>query len=292
MQQSFRPTSPARLAVLVHFAALALILAVLIPRPARAEMPFAPGERLTYDIYWTFVHAGEASMEMLADTTLDGVPARHFRAFARTTPFVDNFYKVRDQIDSWTDMDLTRTLRYRFRQHEGHYEKDALVVFDWTLARSRRYTGNTFQHELFHWPPKAYDPFVVAYAFRLEPLHPDYRFDQPVTDGKKRVEGTAHVVGRERVKTALGEFDCYKVVPDLADVGGVFRKSPGASIEVWVTADERRLPVKIRSKVAVGHFTLELKRVEQLDAPRNPSPAPGDEPPADAGDVPANPSGE
>ncbi|MCB5286013.1 MAG: DUF3108 domain-containing protein [Candidatus Cloacimonetes bacterium] len=31
-----------------------------------------------------------------------------------------------------------------------------------------------------------------------------------------------------------------------------------------MSADERRLPVKVRSEVAVGHFTLELTRIENV----------------------------
>jgi hypothetical protein len=41
-------------------------------------------------------------------------------------------------------------------------------------------------------------------------------------------------------------------------VGGVFEKSPDARLQLWVTADHRRLPVKLKSKVIVGSFTGEL----------------------------------
>jgi hypothetical protein len=42
-------------------------------------------------------------------------------------------------------------------------------------------------------------------------------------------------------------------------VGGVFEKSPDAKLQLWVSADYRRLPVKLKSKVIVGSFTGELQ---------------------------------
>jgi len=41
-------------------------------------------------------------------------------------------------------------------------------------------------------------------------------------------------------------------------VGGVFEKTKDAKIHIWVTADERRIPVRIKSKVAIGSFIGEL----------------------------------
>jgi hypothetical protein len=48
----------------------------------------------------------------------------------------------------------------------------------------------------------------------------------------------------------------------MEHIGGVFQKSPGAKLQIWVTADEWRLPVKIESKVVVGSFSAELDSVE------------------------------
>ncbi len=47
-------------------------------------------------------------------------------------------------------------------------------------------------------------------------------------------------------------------VNELKHIGGVFEKSKNAEIKVWVTADTRRIPVKIKSKVVVGSFIGEL----------------------------------
>jgi len=51
------------------------------------------------------------------------------------------------------------------------------------------------------------------------------------------------------------DYDTYLVEPDLKDVRGVFEKSRKSRLRLWITADEQRLLVKIKSKVVVGSFT-------------------------------------
>ena len=47
--------------------------------------------------------------------------------------------------------------------------------------------------------------------------------------------------------------------------GGVFKESKNPQLLVWVTADERRIPVQIKSKVKVGYFIGELIAMERVD---------------------------
>ena len=104
----------------------------------------------------------------------------------------------------------------------------------------------------------SFDPLSIFYWSRFPPLAVGGRLQRPVTDGKKHVLGVAHVVRRERIRVPAGSFDTFLIEPDLRHVGGVFEKSPDAKLQLWVTADRRRLPVKLKSKVVVGSFTGEL----------------------------------
>jgi hypothetical protein len=75
--------------------------------------------------------------------------------------------------------------------------------------------------------------------------------------------GKATVIKRETITLVSGTYDTYLVEPDLKHIGGVFQKSPHAKLKIWVTADSRRIPVKVRSKVVVGSFVAELIRPGQ-----------------------------
>lgn len=259
---------PLRMRIIISMLATATLLAVLMLMavPAQAgikrSVPFAPGEKLTYDIYWTFVYGGQAVLEVKPNTEVKGEPARHFHAKARTSEFADSFYKVRDVLDSWTDMDAKRTLKFHQVQREGSYEKDTIFDMDWPSKKLALYGLQGYKGTL-DIPGAVLDSLSALYTFRTYPLFPGQVVKNRVTDGKKIVMGTTRVMERETVETDLGEFDCYRVTLDTKDIGGVFKKSPDASIEIWFTADDRRIPVKVKSKVSVGHFTLELVEMER-----------------------------
>lgn len=254
------PWRPAR--PLCWCVCLVALLVVFAPINAswaglKRSWPYAPGERLEYEIYWTVVYAGTASVSVLPDTEIKGIPARHFRAEARSSPFIDSFYKVRDTIDSWTDMTVDRTLRFEQYQREGDYHRDTILDMDWTAGRVDRYGKKGFKNSL-DLPGDVLDPLAILFHFRTHWLFKDRVVSGWVTDGKKMVNGSGRVVGRETLDTPFGPLDCFRVEPETKDLGGVFKKSDDARIEMWFTADDRRIPVRIRSKVVVGHFSLEL----------------------------------
>lgn len=238
-------------------AAVLLVLFVTSNATAGLKMPFGPGEKLTYEIHWTFIHAGDAVLEVMPDTELDGVPARHFRATAKTVPWVDKIYKVRDTMDAWTNMDVTHALRYKKDQNEGNYHKKVDLIFDKETNQSKRYVRGDLKHTLDQ-PVDVFDPMSILFSFRKQILYKTMKFGANVSDGKKSVVGEAYVEGVEDVETPMGKIRSFKVNLDIKHLSGVFKKSADAELVVWFSADHRRIPVKVRSKVAVGHFTLEL----------------------------------
>lgn len=240
----------------------AALLAIFLAAPARSAgepaPPFGPGETLYYDIHWTVIHAGTAELHCLADTEMDGAPARYFFAEARTLGWVDTFYRVRDTMEAWTDLGVNYALRYRKDQNEGSYHKKVELVFDKKADKSYRYARGKLQHTLDQ-PAEVFDPMSVLFAFRKRALYKGMVFDANVSDGKISVVGRAFVEGRETVETGIGEVEAYRVRLDVRHLSGVFRKSRDARLYVWFSADDRRIPVKVRSKVAVGSFTMTLR---------------------------------
>jgi hypothetical protein len=237
-----------------------LVLFLAVPaRPAEGlPLPFGPGEKLHYDIYWTVIHAGEAELVCMDDTEIDGEPARYFSAKARTLGWVDTFYKVRDTMEAWTDMGVNHALRYKKDQNEGSYHKKVEIVFDKAANLSRRYARGKLQHTLDQ-PESVFDPMSILFAFRKEALYKGMEFDANVTDGKVSVVGRAFVEDKETVETGIGDVEAFRVRLDVKHLSGVFKKSKKAELYVWFSADERRIPVKVKSKVVVGFFSMTLR---------------------------------
>jgi hypothetical protein len=67
------------------------------------------------------------------------------------------------------------------------------------------------------------------------------------------------VLGRQRVDTPAGRFDCIAVEPILK-AGGIFANK--GRLVIWLTDDARRMPVMMKSKVTVGSISVMLLEVK------------------------------
>jgi hypothetical protein len=229
-----------------------------------SPMPFAPGERLRFHLRWTVIPAGKAHMEVLPMETIDGVPVYHFRLTAKSNPFVDVFYKVRDRIDAYASADMTHAVRYRHKQHEGDTRRNVEVEFDRKNDKAYYRDGKT--NKKIDIIPGTFDPLSVFYYTRMIAYKQNDVIQCPVSDGKKCVYGVARIVKKESITVIAGTYETFLIEPDLKHVGGVFEKDKNATIKLWVTADERHIPVKIASKVAIGSFVGELAAIENSES--------------------------
>ncbi len=248
-------------------------LGLFNPGDLRAEhsgtdaVPFTPGERLRFHLRWTVVPAGEAILEVLPIKTINGQKVYHFRLTAESNAFVDLFYKVRDRIDAFASIDMSRAVQYHHKQHEGDNRKDVEVYFDWERELALYNDGRT--NKQIEIKPGTFDPLSVFYYSRTVDFKANGLIQCPVSDGKKCVDGEARIIHKETIEIISGTYETYLIEPDLKHVGGVFEKSKNAKIQLWVTADEKHLPVKIASKVAIGSFVGELMAIEKADLPQN-----------------------
>jgi hypothetical protein len=232
------------------------------------KAPFSPGERLTFQVKWGFIPAGEGILEVLPIETVNGKKAYHFLMTTKTYPFIDLFYKVHDTIDSYTDIGMTHSILYKNRT-QGKSKRDVIVNFDWEKGKAQ-YTNFGKKRKPIPIKPGSFDPLSVFYAFRFHDLRENTEIHAPVTDGKRCVIGRAKIIRRETVKVASGTYETFLAEPELRHIRGVFEKSKHAKLQIWVTADNYRMPVKIKSKVYVGSFIAELISVEQI-GPRSES---------------------
>jgi hypothetical protein len=106
-------------------------------------------------------------------------------------------------------------------------------------------------------PADALDDAAFFYFVRVTPLEvgKTYRFNRYFRREKNPV--TIEVLKREKMELPDGhEVDCLVLHP-VIDTKGMFSKR--SDTRIWLTDDERRLPVQIRSKFNFGTITLRMK---------------------------------
>ena len=247
---------------LLHIYAITIFIVIQLLVPAAVmskDLGFYPGEKLTFDVYWTFIKAAEVTLEILPNENIDGKPAFHFLYTAKTSKFVDAFYKVRDRIESFTDIDLTHSLLYK-KMHDGKSLKDISVKFDWEKMEAQYFDNINKEKETA--PVKidknTFDPLSVFYAFRIGQPDKNNEIITHVSDGKKNVRATGKIIKKQKIKVAGKSYDTLLVEPEIEGVSGVFKKTSDSKLRIWVTDDKKRIPVRIKSRVTVGSFVAEL----------------------------------
>lgn len=236
---------------------ICIFIQLLIPSTALAkDLGFYPGEKLTFEVHWAFVKAAEVTLEVLPSENLNGKPALHFLYTAKTSKFVDAFYRVRDRIESFTDIDLTHALLYK-KRHDGKSTKDIMVEFDWDKNEAR-YTNMNNKTDSVQINENTFDPLSVFYAFRTAQPDTNNEIITHVSDGRKIVTATSKILKKEKIKVEGKSYNTLLVEPEIEGVSGVFKKTSDSKLRIWVTDDKRRIPVKIKSKVTVGSFVADL----------------------------------
>jgi hypothetical protein len=215
-----------------------------------APLPAAPllidGEKLAFDVYYNSIPAGHASLEVSSEATPEGSVYR-ITSSAQSNDVVSAFYEVDDQ--AVTDLDATTFEMRRSEKHirEGSSSKHISVSYGPTgTARSGE--------ETFHVDPGTTDILSALYFVRGQNLQVGEDLIVGTFDNGKCYRARVRVIGREKVSTHHGSYDCIVVAPQLEE--GFFAKT--GKLLIYLTDDALKLPVLLRSKVKVGSFVAEL----------------------------------
>ncbi len=267
-QGPMTPTNRRFLAVFLQIIVLGLQIGTVSAAAEETVSPFEPGERLTYKLRWKFFNAGTAVFQVQPTAELNGNPARHFVLTIRSSSFLDVFYKIRDRVESYTDLAVTRSLLYKNEQREGSYSRDVIVTFDWEAETAQfENRGEILDPIPVH--PGTLDPLSIIYHLRMHPLALGNELTAPATDGKRLVIGKVKIVKKKRLKVPAGKFEAFLIEPVLESLGGVVKRSKAGGVEIWVSADHGRIPLKLSGKSSLGRFSAVLSSVESASHPHD-----------------------
>lgn len=216
--------------------------------PARAPLPYAPGERLVYDVKFSSIDVGNAVMEVLGVENVRGRQATHVRFNVKGGTFL---FRVNDRYESWIDTLRLVSLRHWQQIDEGSYE------------RQRRYEImpeiGTYKENDKPEQPTVNEPLDDGSFFfflRTIPLEvgKTYSFERYFKPDRNPV--TVTVVRRERIKVPAGTFDAIVLHPTIK-AKGVFGE--GGQAEIWLADDSTRMMLQMKSKLKIGSLSLYLK---------------------------------
>lgn len=217
----------------------------------------APSESLRFAIRWLFVPAGTSVIQHhVADD--DRV---QFRVETCSNRTLDMIYKVRDRIvaDARSEGDAYQPVRYHFLQREGRHHADFLA--DFTEAGEVAFTDRRKgQVEKFTIPDGTLDVLTAFFATRGLPLEVGQEYSIPVFDKRKSYNLIVEVLRAERRDSVLGAVDTVVIRPRM-ETEGIFKRT--GDIYIWLTDDERHIPVHMESEVKIGSVIADLIAVDK-----------------------------
>jgi len=221
------------------------------PKKNRA---FGVGEKLKFSVRYFAVLGGYATLKVEALETFHGRPCYRLAAEARSVFPFSNFYTVNDRMVSTFDAVDFFPWRFEKNVREGGYREVTTTEYR-PLEHQALKRKNQDAPQTFAVPPFVQDIISTFYYFRLLDFAVGDRLAIPTQAGSKNYELVVEVVRRETVQVEAGKYDCFLLRPHVK-YDNIFQNK--GEISLWVTADERRLPVKIQSKIVIGAVNLEL----------------------------------
>lgn len=228
--------------------------------PVTLDDTHAPwsGEELKYGVYYSFIKAGTAYIKNRGLTTVNGRKAYLLQTTAFSAAVIDAFFKVRDVNYSWLDAENFYSLGYLQSVREGSYKRDEWLIFDYPRRLfygelQKKEAPRVISGEL---SMQVLDMLSSLYFVRAQKLEPgkDIIFD--IINRERQYPLVVKVLGKETVKTDAGKFNCIVVEPQFRGEG-IF-VSKGKSLKVWLTDDEYKMPVKMKTEVFIGSVSAEL----------------------------------
>lgn len=232
---------------------------------AQANSAFDSGEWFKFEIsYSGWMKAGEATLRV-DDDVLNGKPVYHIIGKGKTTGAIRWFFKVRDRYETY--MDKKDLVPYRFIRdiNEGGHTKNIEIDFD-------QVNNKAYVHNKKHKTRKTYDTrpniqdMVSSFYFLRNTLDVNdlttgdeisaYMFFDEENYGFK-----IKYLGQETIKTKFGKVKCLKFRPYVM-AGRVFKEEE--SLTLWVSADENKIPLRIKADLAVGSLRADLEEFKGL----------------------------
>ncbi|MBC7744377.1 MAG: DUF3108 domain-containing protein [Flavobacterium sp.] len=228
----------------------------------KKESVFKAGEQLKYRFRYGFFTAAEATLQVKeTEVKFNNKEVFQLTALGRTAGSFNIFYKVRNRYDSYIDKDemvpylYTEDIReanYRRRDKARFYQQEKKIV---TNKGNFKSTGQTFDIVSAYYFARGLDLTKIKNGDKFSL---DYFLDDGVTNL------TIQYLGKERVKTSLGNLNCLKFSPSIQP-GRIFRKD--SKLFLWITDDNNRIPVKAQVEILVGSVTMELTHATGLKYP-------------------------
>lgn len=237
--------------------------------PTKSE-PFAIGEVLRYEAKLSRgltagVSIGGASLKFTVANAPNGKDYLFLGEAASRGSLLKLFrYKFSEKSESTVDREKFRVLKFVKHEEQGDRIRDSEANFDYQTkqvtfvevnpddkARVPRRIATPIRGDTL-------DLVSGIYYLRKLPLAVGKSFELSVSDSGLVYRIPVQVTARELQKTVLGKVWCFRLEPQVFGTNRLIEDD--GKMTLWITEDERRIPVHAEIYANIGKIDIKLQK--------------------------------
>ena len=226
---------------------------------------FAKGEFIRLRIHYGPITAGFATLEVMPETEkIRGKNCLHIVGKGYTIPAFDIFYKVRDQYETYMEEKTLLSMRFNRHIREGKFESYTETHFNQEQQKARYI--NPKKMEIFYDVPVGIQDVISAFYYaRAKYGHDQLEIGDKISLrnflDRKTFALEAELLEREIIKIDGKKYKALRMSLLIEEAGLV---TDGSTIEFWISDDKNKIPLRIKSDLAIGSLKADLVETQNL----------------------------
>ena len=247
---------------------LALFTVLVVPLLGAPRLALSDGEVMTFRVGWGLFHnVGKITIAARNETNREQ-PQLRITTTTATRGFLRTFFPFDATGESWFGRGDGRLLNSSEESFSKRKQTRQALAFDY-VRRKASYVNalrpdRNAELDLPEGNPM--DLIMSLMQTRTWKLKPGEKQDALVIFDDDFYELTIYADAYEKIHTPLGTFNTLRLTPRMekTEPKGMFKR--GSSVHVWISQDEKNLPVKfeVEFKFGAGVATLVDHRVEPV----------------------------
>jgi hypothetical protein len=257
----------------------AMIKPEVVPVYQPKHRPFDEGEKEVYQATWNGMISVATAEVHAVPAVVEGKKVYQVKVEAKTSKALDLIWRMRDTISSTFDAKALVPSRFTFNQRENSRVIDTDARLDpaskqWAVNRQQ--VGKKPRIYRFD-SNNVLDPITAVYLFRSIDFKVGDKLYFKVFGGRYQYLLELFVEKKEQVALKSGKsVEAFRIIPRIQNITKKGYASRFNEAAIWISTDERRVPVKLSSKITFGTVQLELvedKRPPQSTALKSHAPS-------------------
>ncbi len=246
------------------FLLITILILLAVPLFSQKKvLPFKIGEKLVYDTSFGIIPAGTFTLTLTDGGEISDHSCYLIRSNSRTNGVFDLVYKIRDETESYWDKEKFVVRKFIKRISEGSWKQFRIHYYfpEDTTYYYVTYKKDGRKQEQSTSLPNPQDTYTIIYWVRLQQFAVSDTLNLNIS-----LDGDNHPVEllvekKETLSTIFGEKECFKITPNIPEES---QKKSFIVMDIWVTDDEYKIPVKLTIEIKYGTFTFKLKDAENV----------------------------